>query len=679
MKKIISASVLSLLLFGAISLNEIETGKFEVRDTLEERFTNKVTGKKVTVKRAAEGEASVSEVKIQQRYDEESRSYDFRFVAGINTVELDKARITITLGDGKTASKDLFAAYTKMVVGEEEQTASQVFGEGYDYLLAYVLSDVPAAAVTTAFDVNIGLVAEESVVAEAERNVKLSDIVDLDFTPSIEFANNDELAVVAGSAIELPTYTLTNGVSSVAEVKITSENGVVADGKYTPDQYSEQGTHRLTYTAVNPDTGKEVVVGYRDVNVYRKMFLSQDNTFKVENELSINENQTISCSNGGFATSRFNMRESLYYYAETTFIKKSGVTFDNGHKVGLTHWMNSNRGFSTVLGLGNFDMNAKDFSTNGSNASNDSWNLDTNAISVWQTANNLLKPISTADTEIKISTIRMNDTFYYFVNNKYLASFVEKAYKGVPTIPGYVLHNPNAGITMKDIRFSSNEAAVNEKYNELTENGKGLFTGYVARGYDWAADSKNTNNKNFTANEYSEERGLNFDFTNATLGGENSGMVSMYQYLEGNFTVEWDYVKTGNNTQSGNQFMWMELRPSTYGDDLVRLCTKFNGGSNSATIEQHTKTRNADGSWAETWSSGIITNHSAGYRYSFTRVLSATEATYTMVTTSLADPTQVVTKVTKSSYGSWNTRSIILWKNQNVSGQYSNVKIYPID
>ena len=57
MKKIISASVLSLLLFGAISLNEIETGKFEVRDTLEERFTNKVTGRKVTVKRAAEGEA----------------------------------------------------------------------------------------------------------------------------------------------------------------------------------------------------------------------------------------------------------------------------------------------------------------------------------------------------------------------------------------------------------------------------------------------------------------------------------------------------------------------------------------------------------------------------------------------------------------------------------------------
>ena len=678
MKKIISASVLSLLLFGAVSLSEIETGKFEVRDTLEERFTNKATGRKVAVKRATEGEASVSEVKVQQRFDAESNTYDFRFVAGINTVELDKARITITLGNGKTATKDLFAAYTKMMVGETEKSAQEVF-PGYDYLLAYVLSDVPASAVSTAFDVSLGLVAEDNLVAEAERNVKFSDIIDLDFEPSIQFANNDELKVVAGNALTLPTYTLTNGVDTMSEVRITAEGGTIANGKYTPDQYSEAGTHRLTYTAVNPHTGKEVVVGYRDVNVYRKIFLSQDNTFKVENELSLNENQTVSCSNNGFATSRFNMKPSTYYYSETTFVKKSGVSYNNGHKLGLSHWMNGERCFSFTLGLGNFDTNTKDFSVNGTNASQDSWNLDNNAISIWQIASTLLKPIATTDTEVKVSTIRMNDTFYFFVNDKYVSSFVEKAYKGVPTIPGYVLHAPNGNFTMKNVIFDSNEEVVNERYNTLTENGKGLFTGYVARGYDWAFDSKNIDNRNFTANEYSEERGLNFDFTNPTLGGENSGMVSMYQYLEGNFTVEWDYKLTSKNTAAGNQFMWMELRPSTYGDDLVRLCTKFNGGSNSATIEQHTKTRKSDGGWSETWSSGIITNHSAGYRYSFTRVLSATEATYTMVTTSLADPTQVVTKVTKTNYQLWDTRAIILWKNQNVAGQYSNIKIYPID
>ena len=65
---------------------------------LAETFTNEATGRKVKVKKANEVTASVSEsLKVQQRYDSETGTYDFRFVAGINTVDVDKAKITITL------------------------------------------------------------------------------------------------------------------------------------------------------------------------------------------------------------------------------------------------------------------------------------------------------------------------------------------------------------------------------------------------------------------------------------------------------------------------------------------------------------------------------------------------------------------------------------------------------
>lgn len=531
MKKIISASVLSLLLFGAISLNEIETGKFEVRDTLEERFTNKVTGRKVTVKRAAEGEASVSEVKVQQRYDEESRSYDFRFVAGINTVELDKARITITLGDGKTASKDLFAAYTKMVVGEEEQTASQVFGEGYDYLLAYVLSDVPAAAVTTAFDVNIGLVAEESVVAEAERNVKLSDIVDLDFTPSIEFANNDELAVVAGSAIELPTYTLTNGVSSVAEVKITSENGVVENNTYTPDQYSEQGTHRLTYTAVNPDTGKEVVVGYRDVRVAPKIVsgFTAYNKMRVENELT---NPVIVNEDTGCSGLSFNFKASKHYYVE--FDMAALGAYNNGAIVGFSH-NNSPSGFATSGSYYNgFKFNAGSYEYAHSRYQT-GWSM--NDIRMWMVNSyGNRKTFSNPDllnSTTKVAIARDGDKFYTFFNDKAYNICVYPELQNKDTYPGVLYENNVSNIKFSNFELVRNAEDVSAKISSLV--GTTTFGHYTRWGSSLTNDFL----------DFDVNNGVTFTERGKDNDSQNENMASPYVHLYGNWTAEFDY-KLGN-------------------------------------------------------------------------------------------------------------------------------------
>ena len=78
MKKLLSAAVLSFVLFGTASVLNFENKEFEVRDLLSETFTNEKVGRRVNVRRANEVEASVAEaVKVQQRYDSESGTYDF--------------------------------------------------------------------------------------------------------------------------------------------------------------------------------------------------------------------------------------------------------------------------------------------------------------------------------------------------------------------------------------------------------------------------------------------------------------------------------------------------------------------------------------------------------------------------------------------------------------------------
>ena len=557
MKKLLSAAVLSFVLFGTASVLNFENKEFEVRDLLSETFTNEKVGRKVNVRRANEVEASVAEaVKVQQRYDSESRTYDFRFVAGINTVEIDKAKITIELG-GKKASKEITRAYERIQLGEEEKTAAEVFGEGYDYLLAYVLTDVPTTAVNTAFNVNIDLVSEEAVLASADRDVTFSEIINLDFAPSIEFTNNDELAVVAGSTLDLPGYTLTNSVDTTYTVNITTNgNGVVENGKYTPDRFSETGVHTLTYTAVHPHTGKELVLGHRNVKVAQKILAGVTTTthIKVNNELT---DPVITNTDTGLSGFSFNFDASKYYYVETTMSK---ITYVNNQIIAMSHNIASNSVPTSGLYYTGFKMNASNYEYAHSKYVT-GWNFHAGRMWMGTSYGNsrvegINANLNTSDTKLAIA--RAGDNFYYFVNDKLYIAAVYPELQNKDTYPGLIFHGEDQKIdaTFSDFVFVRGQENIVNKINSLT--GGSTFEKYGR----W--------DSNLTAANTAYNVPNGFTFLSAAQTGTGSGsdsndtanknMVSPYVHLYGNWEVNYDVTLNVLGDNGGWGALWTDIR-----------------------------------------------------------------------------------------------------------------------
>lgn len=536
MKKLLSASILSFLLFGAVSLSDLTEGKFEVRDTLADTFTNEATGRRVKVKRANDVETTISdEIKVQQRYDEESGTYDFRFVAGISSVEVDKAEIKITMG-GKTASKYIYKAYERMMVGTSERTAQEVFGDGYNYLLAYVLADVPSSAVTTNFDVAVNLVADDVTVDGATRNLTLSDIVDLDFTPSIEFSNNDALAVVAGSEVILPTYTVTNSVASTWNVNVTSSgNGTIANGAYTPNVYSETGVHTLTYTAVNPHTGKEVVLGYKEINVAQKILSGATvNMVTVENELT---NPVIKNTDTGCSGLSFNFEASKHYYAE--FEMAAISSYVNNSVIGFSHNISPN-GYATEGAYYNgFKMNSSSYEFAHSRYQT-GWSLNDARMWIGSSYANRSKVTAPSidKNATKIAVARDGDKFYLFINDGLYNVCYYPELQEKNTYPGILFENNPTYTSFSNFTFIRNAEDVASKISSLV--GVTTFDHYTR----WGSS---------LANDY-----LDFDITNGVTFSDrgrehddyNSNMASPYIHLGGAWTAEFDY-KLGDTNWAG--------------------------------------------------------------------------------------------------------------------------------
>jgi hypothetical protein len=316
------------------------------------------------------------------------------------------------------------------------------------------------------------------------------------------------------------------------------------------------------------------------------------------------------------------------------------------------------------MDFGDYNWKIKDFKTSGDGA----WNLG-GEVDNWRLGQYFLKDVPTSEeTSMKLGLLRRGSEFYMFVNDVYVAMSTHKDYSNIPTYPGLFAHAGNAGTTFKNINYISGKENVENKFNDLIGNGETLITGYVARGYDWAFDSQNIDNRNFVVNERSEERGLNFDFVNGTTH-HNSGMVSLYQYFDNDFTFEFDYKPTSETTPTSSDCkMWLEARPYDFSDEIFWIGTKFRDND----AEQIIKRIKTD-TTGETWNTKNITNPREGMHYEVIRTINETNCTITLRITSLVDSTQVVEQTTTYSGKCWNDKMLLIWHNTNLKGQFSNI------
>ena len=186
---ILSAFIISLMGVGLMSVNSAHIksdNHLIVRDVLRANATNN-SGTIVNELDAPAQGNKVSAVKAQVS-DVKDDKISIRFVAGIDTFTYDYAAFTITLKDEnkenvqtKTLTYQVTSAYHSVVAGGATKTATEVFGEGYNYLIAYTITGVPKAYWNYYYDVtaSIGSDAEHvttGAASELKNIIRYSDV-----------------------------------------------------------------------------------------------------------------------------------------------------------------------------------------------------------------------------------------------------------------------------------------------------------------------------------------------------------------------------------------------------------------------------------------------------------------------------------------------------------------------
>lgn len=298
----------------------------------------------------------------------------------------------------------------------------------------------------------------------------------------------------------------------------------------------------------------------------------------------------------------------------------------------------------------------------------------------------------------KLATVRMGDFFYFFVNDDYVCTVTNEYFSGKDTVPGY-FQQSGIKTDISNIVWLTGDAA-EAKFASLTANGSKLMSEYAPNGWWDGANSA----KEHMSSSADENKGANYAFDTDTLADENSGIVTPYIFFDGNFTFEWEYAFAADTAAGSgndwNKYMGLEVRhahddtdswSANYGNSPAFLfgATRYDGTNGKVCAMVKPMSVSKPNYWdAETPTLVESSNDWYGsdgdmkLKFSVTRICTADEnnkptARYTF-TISKPDGTQknVWTYVDR---GALNWKSpcepvILLWKNREVKGEYTNVK-----
>ena len=557
--------------------------------------------------------------------------------------------IKLTTNDGVDAALEVEKG--NIVITSSNEDVLKVYGL-YLHPIATGEAEVTVSYYSSTDTVKINIGAQESLAPRL--------FLDYDGFSVFETFQRMETAIPSFICIDRNNNDITSSVTVTSDI---DPNAVydIAKGTFTTNV---QGEHTLTYTASDLEDPSLKTEKTIKLNVFRNLFKATHTDWQINNYKNPGQ-EFITTNNGGYSLCQLDYEPSSYYYIETVVEMPSG--HHGGQHAAIATFNPSDTSKSLVFDMdfGDYNWKIKNFKTSGDGA----WSLE-GEIDNWRLGQYFLKEVPTEDENtIKLGLVRRGQEFYMFVNDGYVGMVTNKEYSNVDTYPGFFAHAGSAGTKFTNINYISGLEAVNEKFNSLIGNGESFVTNYVARGYEWAFGSQNIDNRNYTVNERSEKRGLNFDFTNETTS-HNTGMVSLYQYFDSDFTFEFDYKPTTETTLTEKDCkMWLEARPYNFSDEIFWIGTKFR----TSDAEQMIKRIKTD-VVKETWDTKTITNPREGMHYEVIRTMNETNCTITLRITSLADPTQVIEASSTYSGSCWNDKLILIWHNTNLAGQFSNIE-----
>ncbi len=427
---------------------------------------------------------------------------------------------------------------------------------------------------------------------------------------------------------------------------------------------SEPGAYTVTFTVSDPRDASKTASKTVDVDVYRKIFTWQDNTWTVGNEMRPNTEQTVAGSNTGFTIAQFNLSPSTLYYAEAVYTVGDP---HGGRVIGMGHFAegNTSRWLAMCVDRGDRNHKAKDFDTTDGK----SWDLNEHdaygrfCAYSYQIANYRGIPDKDAGV-VKYAIARSGDYFYTFVNDTYVCCVSLEYYRDQPTLPGIFGHAMDTTVLSSIVYFGGEQAQ--QKLDSLLADGSQMGA-YVPD--NWASASLNDNLK---INPISETRGLNYDYTD-TMSDFNNGMAGPYLYLDGDFTFSWEYKNTGIGDTANQRRMILEVRNFLYGAEIVQF------GADLANNKYLLNVSQKESWWEQT---ANFPDEEKGTRYTISRRVMDGYDEYTMTVQSLDDPELTFTRTVqwdgKNSAGGVADDKVgrpvlFVWHNYFTSGEYSNI------
>ena len=279
MKKVITSAVLISLLSAGLVLNN---RGLEVRNVLN-AYTNEAQGRLVTRRANEVAENNLSNVKAQISNVLENGKRHVRFVAALDSYLYESVYFTITANDGTTTktlvdNEAVNRAYTYIEAGEEVLSASDAFGEGYNYFVAYTINNVPESAWGYTFSASVSAKAEgysEAVTKSADRvindmvNDEMIPVEKVDPEVTISIENGATLTIGVDAA---PTVTVPEGVNYITYYELdgakVSDTLPTTPGTYSfiveteeNDQYNSARVWRW-FRLVEPITKEDAVVTF---------------------------------------------------------------------------------------------------------------------------------------------------------------------------------------------------------------------------------------------------------------------------------------------------------------------------------------------------------------------------------------------------------------------------------
>lgn len=501
---------------------------------------------------------------------------------------------------------------------------------------------------------NPTITAEDPIDVVYDKTYDLSDLVAVESCDGIDLSDSVEVSF------------------SQDGITYDEDNGTISFGH-------DSAEYTVTFTVSDPRDGSFTATKTVTFKVYRNPLGTSNYEFTLSNIAGGDAAQTATIDRDNLAYAYYNTTASKLYYAEATFdieIPHAGV------QVGLGHFIPDDTTRMIGMGVDRGDRNFKIKDIDWVKTPNpDFWEGDGGAYAeenyalfMYQLSNQLGKEDANAG-HVKFAVARVGNLFYAFVNNQYVGGVSFDYYLDKDTVPG-IIGTMWTTTSISGMSWLSGEDA-QTKIDSLLENGEQIGP-YVP--YDWAMGSKNSF-ADSVENLVKNENGISFDYTSIN-NHINDSMVSPYVYFEGDFTLEWVYVfdSKNDNPPDGKAQMYLEVRNWRYGTPLLNLGERRNDSRFLLDREPDLKDEEVpENKWDQPsftdtskWGEGGF-DFSQGTKYTLTRTLSDTAATYTMTVTSVANPEQTHSRTFVYEKSDWNEPVLFLWHNMFVAGSYSRI------